>query len=49
VVGTQYQLREGLGLTWGVLGGKYVASPRVGLQVGFAIDLPDLVRPPTPQ
>jgi Putative MetA-pathway of phenol degradation len=46
MLGAQYQLRSGLGLTFGVLGGKYIASPRVGVQAGFAIDLPDLLRPP---
>lgn len=45
MVGTQYQLRDGLALAFGILGGKYVASPRVGVQAGFAIDLPDLLRP----
>ena len=45
MVGRQYQLRDGSALAFGILGGKYVASPRVGVQAGFAIDLPDLLRP----
>ncbi|MGO9591227.1 MAG: transporter [Candidatus Acidiferrales bacterium] len=49
MVGAQYQLRNGLGLAFGVLGGKYIASPRIGVQAGFAIDLPDLLRPPKPE
>jgi Putative MetA-pathway of phenol degradation len=49
MLGAQYQLRPGLGLAFGILGGKYVASPRIGVQAGFAIDLPDLIRPPKPE
>ncbi len=49
MLGAQYQLRNGLGLAFGVLGGKYIASPRIGFQAGFAIDLPDLLRPPKPE
>ena len=42
MVGGQYALRNGLGLAFGLLGGKYIASPRVGGQVGFAVDFPDI-------
>lgn len=45
MVGSQIALREGLSLNIGVLGGRYVASPRLGAQVGFSVDLPDLWRP----
>lgn len=45
MLGAQYQLRDGLGFGFGLLGGAFVASPRIGVQVGFAIDLPDLWRP----
>jgi hypothetical protein len=45
LVGGTYQLRNGLALSLGVLGGEYIASPRVGVQVGFAIDFPDIIRP----
>jgi len=49
MLGAQYQLRNGLGLAFGLLGGTFVASPRIGVQVGFAIDLPDLWRPSKPE
>jgi hypothetical protein len=38
--GGNYELRKGFGLAFGVLGGKYVASPIVGGQLGFSIDFP---------
>jgi hypothetical protein len=31
-----------LSFCFGLLGGKYVASPQVGCQIGFALDLPGL-------
>jgi hypothetical protein len=40
LVGGQYSIRNGFGLTFGVLGGKYEASPRIGGQFGFAVDFP---------
>lgn len=40
LVGGSYQLRDGLDLTFAVMGGKYEASPKVGGQVGFAVDFP---------
>ena len=36
----QYVIRKGLNFCFGLLGGKYVASPRLGGQIGFAIDFP---------
>jgi len=44
LVGGQYTLRNGLSLAFGLLGGKYIASPRIGGQVGFAVDFPDVLR-----
>jgi hypothetical protein len=44
MLGGQYQLRKGLSLTFGALGGKYIASPRIGGQIGFAVDFPDVLR-----
>jgi hypothetical protein len=44
LAGGQYQLRNGLAVAFGVLGGTYVASPRLGLQLGLAADFPDLLR-----
>lgn len=37
-IGGGYVLAENLELTFGVLGGRYPASPRLGFQVGFAYD-----------
>lgn len=48
MLGAQYQLRNGLGLAFGLLGGKYVASPRIGVQVGFALDFPDILHQSKP-
>lgn len=44
LAGGQYALRNGFALSFALLGGKYVASPRVGGQVGFSIDFPDVLR-----
>ena len=40
LAGGMYQLKSGFSLTFAVLGGKYEASPSIGGQVGFAVDLP---------
>jgi Putative MetA-pathway of phenol degradation len=40
LTGGSYQLRDGLSVTFAVLGGKYEASPHIGGQVGFAVDFP---------
>ena len=42
LLGGMYELKNGLSVTFAVLGGKYEASPRVGGQVGFALDFPAL-------
>jgi len=42
--GGDYALREGLEFTFGLLGGKYEASPRIGGQIGFTVDLPTVLR-----
>jgi hypothetical protein len=44
MAGGQYTLRSGLDFCFGLLGGKYVASPQFGGQIGFAVDFPDVVR-----
>jgi hypothetical protein len=44
LAGGDYQLRNGLALSFGLLGGKYVASPRIGGQIGFSMDFPDIWR-----
>ena len=46
MLGGYYQLRKGLSLGFGVVGGRYVASPRIGGQIGFAVDFPDVLRKP---
>jgi hypothetical protein len=38
--GGQYALKKNLALSFGLLGGEYVASPRIGGQLGFALDFP---------
>jgi hypothetical protein len=40
MAGGHYLIRKGLSFCFGMLGGKYVASPRFGAQVGVAIDFP---------
>jgi hypothetical protein len=37
-LGGGYVLSNKLELTFGVLGGRYSASPRLGVQLGFAYD-----------
>ncbi len=44
MAGGQYALRNGLSFCFGLLGGKYVASPRLGGQIGVAVDFPDVWR-----
>jgi hypothetical protein len=40
MLGAQYTIRSGITLCLGVLGGKYGATPRIGGQIGVAMDLP---------
>jgi len=42
--GGQYTIRSGLSVTFGLLGGKFTASPRIGGQVGFTLDFADVVK-----
>lgn len=46
LLGGQYQIRSGFGLAFGIIGGRFVASPRIGGQLGFAVDFPDVFRKP---
>jgi hypothetical protein len=46
LVGGEYTIREGFAFTFGALGGAFVASPRIGVQIGFSVDFPDVVRAP---
>ena len=43
--GGWYTLRDGFSLTFGVLGGRYEASPQIGGQMGFEVDFPTVLRP----
>lgn len=47
LAGGQYLVRPGMTFDFGMLGGKYVASPHIGVQVGFSLDFPDLMRKQT--
>jgi hypothetical protein len=40
MLGGQYTVRKGIALCFGVLGGVYVASPRIGGQIGLSVDFP---------
>ncbi len=48
LAGGQYELRKGLTINFGLLGGKFIASPRIGAQLGFAIDFPDALQAQPP-
>src|SRR5713226_3079141 len=48
LVGGQYALRSGMTFNFGVLGGKYIASPRIGGQIGFSVDFPNILHKPAP-
>lgn len=47
LVGGMYELKNGLSFTFAALGGKYEASPRIGGQVGFAMDFPNFLHRPS--
>lgn len=40
LAGGSYELRKGFEVDFGLLGGKYAASPVVGVQIGVSIDFP---------
>ena len=40
LIGGEYALRDGFSFTFGLLGGRYEASPRIGGQIGFSVDFP---------
>jgi hypothetical protein len=44
LIGGEYEIRNGFSVTFGLLGGKYEASPRVGGQIGFSMDFPAIFR-----
>jgi len=45
LAGGAYEVRDGFSFTFGVLGGRYEASPRIGGQMGFEVDFPTALRP----
>jgi hypothetical protein len=49
LVGGTYALRNGVALSFGVLGGRFIASPLIGGQIGFAVDFPQVLRTPASQ
>ena len=42
MLGAQYAIHKGMTLDFGLLGGRYTASPRIGGQIGFSVDFPDV-------
>ena len=42
--GGLYTIRDGLSFAFGLLGGKYPGSPKIGGQIGFAVDFPAALR-----
>ena len=40
LAGGQYSLNNRVAVTFGLLGGSHIASPRIGGQVGFEVDIP---------
>jgi hypothetical protein len=44
LTGGKYTIRQGLTFDFGLLGGKYSASPRAGGLVGFSVDFPAVVQ-----
>jgi hypothetical protein len=38
LLGGNYQVWDKLSFDFAILGGKYVASPRAGVQLGFSVD-----------
>jgi hypothetical protein len=47
MAGGSITLHSGLALTFGLIVGKYEASPRIGGQVGLSMDFPDMFHRPT--
>jgi hypothetical protein len=40
LVGASYAVGRGVGLDLGIIAGHFTASPRVGVEIGFSLDLP---------
>jgi hypothetical protein len=43
LVGGKFTIRNGLTFDFGLLGGRFIASPRIGGQIGFSVDFPDVL------
>jgi hypothetical protein len=48
LIGGQYALGSGMTFNFGLLGGMYVASPRIGGQLGFSMDFPAILHKRAP-
>jgi len=48
MLGGWYSIRDGMTLNFGLIVGKYLGSPRIGGQIGFSVDLPDVLHRSTP-
>ena len=46
MLGGSYNVRNGVSINFGLIAGRYIASPRIGGQLGFSLDVPDLWRRP---
>jgi hypothetical protein len=46
LLGAQYGVRNNVALCIGLVGGRYAASPRIGGQIGIAVDFPGLLPSP---
>ena len=44
MLGGKYAIRDGFTFDFGVVGGRYVASPRIGVTVGVSVDFPAVVK-----
>jgi hypothetical protein len=44
LAGGQYAFHKGMTFDFALLGGKYAASPQIGGQIGFSVDLPSFPR-----
>ena len=40
MLGGQYSVRKNVALCFGLLGGVYIASPRIGVQIDVSVDFP---------
>jgi hypothetical protein len=45
MLGAQFTIRDGVTLCVGLIGGEYAASPRIGGQIGIAVDFPNALAP----